>query len=229
MKPHRGIDMASIASAGLEGLPGVIIVTLFAWAAIGGFLSFPIWVLFEVLGLPVPSIGKSWTLREWPIVLFLITEATACIAYTISQRRDARRTAELEEEFHSLNEPGAQIPARPTSPRERGGAIVPRRVEPVLSAFQTDELRRLPGSGGDAPEAILGVVIWLILLWGLGTMVLPVAEQRTFLRVVLAVAVGVLVGSLWSGRRARRQAKRLAWASGGAGGSGSVGDSNDSM
>ncbi len=229
MKPHRGIDMASIASAGLEGLPGVIIVTFCACLPAGLLASFLIWLLSDVLGLPIPPIGELWPLKEYPIASFLLAEAVACIVYTISQRRDARRTAELEEEFHSLNEPGAQIPARPTLPREHGGAVVPRRVELVLSAFQADELRRLPGSDGDTPEAMLGVVIWLILLWGLGTMVLPLEEQRTFLRVVLAVAVGMLVGSLWSGRRARRHAKRLARASDGAGGSGSVGDSNDSM
>jgi hypothetical protein len=83
MKPHRGINSASVAGEGLDGLPGLLIAIAF---------------IFMFLSIFLPRDN------QWFLVLFVAVEAGAAALYIRGARRDRRDAARARRALHEINE-----------------------------------------------------------------------------------------------------------------------------
>jgi len=79
---HRGINSASIAGEGLEGLPGLLVMIFF---------------VFTFASLFVPHDG------QWFLVLFLIAEAGAASIYILAGRREKKSSDQSMKALHGIN------------------------------------------------------------------------------------------------------------------------------
>ena len=101
MKPHRGINVSSIAGEGLQGLPGLLITIAFVFIAIGAFIP-PRW--------------------DFLVAVFILAEVAATALYLRGARHDERETADLERVWHSLNEiDGGDVKTEPPAPSDAAG------------------------------------------------------------------------------------------------------------
>jgi hypothetical protein len=80
---HRGINAASIAGEGLEGLPGLLVMIFFVFTFISLFL-------------PRDS--------QWFLVLFLIVEAGAGSIYILAGRREKKSSDRSMKALHGINQ-----------------------------------------------------------------------------------------------------------------------------
>ena len=85
MKLHRGINSASIAGEGFEGLPGLLMMIAF---------------VFIFLGIFMPRRNT-----EWFGALFFIVEIGAAALYILLGRRDRNDSEQFQRTFHQINEP----------------------------------------------------------------------------------------------------------------------------
>ncbi len=83
MKPHRGINMISIAGEGLNGMPGLLITIAY---------------IFLFTGIFVPRNAG------WFVPVFLAVEGGAAILYVRMQHRDREEVEELKKEMQRIND-----------------------------------------------------------------------------------------------------------------------------
>jgi hypothetical protein len=90
MKPHRGINSASVTGEGLAGLPGLIIAIAFVF-------------LFLSIFLPRDA--------NWILGVFFAVEVGAAALYVRGMRRDREAAERAYNELHRINEdPGPRPP-----------------------------------------------------------------------------------------------------------------------
>ena len=83
MNPHRGINTASIASEGFEGLPGLIMAIAFVF-------------LFISIFLPRDA--------DWMLGVFIAVEVGAAVLYIRAARRDKEAAEQTYIALHEINE-----------------------------------------------------------------------------------------------------------------------------
>jgi hypothetical protein len=187
MKPSRGFSISSVAAAGLQGLPGVIIATAFV-------------LMFIAFLLP-----REWRHGETGDILFplfLLIEFGACIAFVVAQRRDRLRSEQIEQELHRLNEGedrAAGTNRTTTSVRLRG---MPR-LRPARIPW------RSIAASGVSLDGLLVLAVLLLFVFGMvGIFVSPDDLWLVFL--LWAVAeVAAIVGIVALERRSARQLARI--------------------
>jgi hypothetical protein len=185
MATHRGLNLSSIAHEGLEGLPGVFIAVFFVF---GGVLL--------LLDLFVPDLSRG-AAGTWFAVAYILASIGAGIAYVVSQRRDRRLTAQLEEQFHELSRPADQAGVT-TAP---AGVVESPVVDRLPSVTPSDAL---------APEAVLAVVVWFFFLWGMIAMFVTPERQNALTGVFAAISGGIVIASIFLRVRNHWRARRIA-------------------
>lgn len=188
MKPSRGFNISSVAAAGLEGLPGVIIATAFVLM----FIAFLL-----------PRAWRHGATGDILFPLFLLIELGACIAFVVAQRRDRLRTERIEQELHRLNE-GEDRAAGTNRTRAlvrlRGGTT----LKPPLTWW------RSIAASGMSLDGLLVLSVLLLFVFGMvGIFVSPDDLWLVFL--LWAVAeLAAIVGIVELERRSARQLARIA-------------------
>jgi Flp pilus assembly protein TadB len=184
MTTHRGLNLSSIAQEGLEGLPGVLIAVFFVCC--GTLL---------LLDLFTPAFTKANS--NLLVAIYFLASAVAGITYVLSQRRDRRLTAQLEEQFHELSGPARQA-GLSTAPAGVDESVV---VEQLPSVTPPDAL---------APEGLLAVVVWFFFLWGMIAMFVSPEHQNVLLGVFAAISGGVVIASILLRVRNHWRARQIA-------------------
>lgn len=197
MRTHRGINLSSVAGEGLTGLPGVLITVFFVFFG-----------TCVVLSLFVPDFLEGDS--GWLVPIFLLAVAGACGAFVLSQRHDSRLTAQLEQELHKLNETEGQGAVATTLGDVDERALAARGRGLGLKEFPADELRSVARADSYSPEGLLIVVILLFFLWGMVTVLTPMAHQGALPGGFVAMVVGAVIGYIYNRRRTHREARRVA-------------------
>ena len=83
MRPHRGINTASVAGEGFEGLPGLIMAIAFVF-------------LFVSIFLPRDA--------DWMLGVFIAVEVGAAVLYIRAARRDKEAAEQTFKALHEINE-----------------------------------------------------------------------------------------------------------------------------
>jgi len=96
MKPHRGINMNSIAGNGLDDLPGALIAVAF---------------VFMFVAMFAPKEASNWL-----FLFFILLEGGVSALFLLGKRRDRLAIDQVRKEFHRLNEeevPQKELPRQP--------------------------------------------------------------------------------------------------------------------
>lgn len=188
MKPSRGFNLSSVAAAGLQGLPGVIIATTFVLMFIASLL---------------PDEWRHGAAGDILFLSFLLIELGVCATFAVAQRRDRLRSERIERELHSLNEPDGDAPDMiQTGPSVRfRGMTAPK-------AFRIP-WRSMAASGG-AWDGLLVLSVVLLFVFGMvGIFVSPYDLWLVFLCWAVA-EVATSVGFVELERRSALQMARIA-------------------
>lgn len=188
MKPSRGYNISSVAAAGLEGLPGVIIATA---------------IVLMFIALLLPGEWRHGETGDVLFPLFLLIELGACIAFVVAQRRDRLRSERIEQELHRLNEgeDRAAGTTRTTAPARLRGMP---RLRPARFAW-----RSIAASGVSLEGPLVLSVLLLFVFGMVGIFVSPDDLWLVFL--LWAVAeVAAIVGLVELERRSARQLADIA-------------------
>jgi hypothetical protein len=189
---HRGINISSIAQEGLSGLPGVLIAVFFGVAGIYFLLGFFVGGFVQFVGIPV-------------VIIFLLAEGGACVAYILGRRRDRRLAAEVDEAFRGLA-------ASQGSPRRTDGsaataeATAPKSEEAILADVRMVEAQAEREVQRLSLEGILVGTVALSFLFAMIYTLLPLKYEGLFMAGAAALLGGVGIGSIFLRARRRQRA-----------------------